>query len=70
MERGAFAGMAGNGDRTVVAGYDAMHNRKAKARAFALLLGGKERIEDAVQRGAVHAAPVVADKQPNVGSDL
>ncbi len=48
--------------------HNAVHDRKAQARALAGGLGGEEGIVDAVQGCAVHAAAIVAEEQADVGS--
>jgi hypothetical protein len=49
-----------------VAGDDSVNDGKTQASALPDGLGGKESIEDAVERSAVHTTAIVADGQANV----
>ena len=62
-EGGARTDFAGDFDPALVLLDDAVDGGQAEAGAFADLLGGEERFEDAVQRLLVHAAAGVGDAQ-------
>ena len=49
---------------------DAIGRRQPQARAFAGLLGGEERLEEVVSRGAVHAHARVGDREEEVWTGL
>src|SRR5271163_2187964 len=65
-EGSAIPRLAIGGDGATEAGDDSMDDGKTQASALPDRLGGKERIEDAVERGAIHTAAIVADGQTNV----
>jgi hypothetical protein len=67
-EECAPACFAVGGYGAAVAANDAVDDRETEAGALADRPGGEERIEDAVQRGAVHAAAVVPNGENDVGT--
>src|SRR5206468_3182817 len=47
---------------------DPENRAQAQAGAFALLLGGEERLKDAALRGRIHSTSSVADREHEVGA--
>src|SRR5260370_761883 len=64
------AGLAVDGEIAAALLDDAVHRRETEPGAFAALLGGEERLEDARLDGLLHADTVVADRQHHVAARL
>ena len=65
-EPAALAGRALHVHPAFVRAHHAMHHGQAQARALAHGLGGEEGLEDALQRGGIHAGAAVAHRQGHV----
>src|SRR2546422_8006667 len=70
MENGALSWLAVNGDRASMVVHDAVDNREPESGALPLWLGGEERFKDVFHCSRGHAASVVGDRQPDVGTFL
>ena len=53
-----------------MAGHDSLYDREAETGAFARLLRGEEGIENAIERGLIHARSRIGNRQPHVGAGL
>src|SRR5713226_7401375 len=70
MENGALSWLAVYGDRAPMVLHDAVDNREPESGALPLWLGGEERFKDVFHCSRGHAASVVGDRQPDVGTFL
>src|SRR5712691_12234335 len=70
MENGALSWLAVNCDRASMVVHDAVDNREPESGALPLWLGGEERFKDVFHCSRGHAASVVGDRQPDVGTFL